>query len=113
MDFDCKHYIDWKENRTSSKIFRHINGKCLLCLEEKQLIPKISDKSSFLNKNMNKINFETCQFRSKDKIKDTVQKCCGQWKELEDYKCLELNIFPLNAGKCFNCKSYKKSELIP
>lgn len=56
----------------------------------------------------NFLKFETCKFRSKEKI--IKKKCCGSGF-LEGYACLQKKIYPLSPIRdCQKCESFSKSR---
>jgi hypothetical protein len=53
------------------------------------------------------VKFNTCKHRSRDLIQEAKASCCGRSEIIEGYKCHLLNIIPLNASICLECKSYE------
>ena len=51
--------------------------------------------------------FNTCQFRTAERItKRIAGGCCGQSRELTEFACDQLQIFPLAPVTCANCDVY-------
>lgn len=62
-------------------------------------------------KNDLEIKFNNCSFRSETKVTDKIKLCCGQWKEIEEFKCNKLNIFPLYPKKCESCTFFEEKSV--
>ena len=62
--------------------------------------------------NNGKFEFENCKFRPPDVVVEYIKDTCGVCppRPVTGYKCLELNIFPVNYGNCKECKNFQKKE---
>jgi hypothetical protein len=64
----------------------------------------------FIDDSIDKNKFNSCRFKSKDKIKKNVKlTCCSKGKEVEGYNCEKRGIFPLSPKQCNDCKVYECS----
>ena len=50
--------------------------------------------------------FDSCQFRSPTRVKGPIKICCGRTREVNEYACEKLKVFPLQADKCTECNEY-------
>ena len=54
-------------------------------------------------------NIDTCKHRSQNQENYVSRNCCQQVTKTA-YKCLLLEVFPLNVDICNACKKYEKKE---